>query len=47
VTKSATLTPGTYTFKILDKIAGDGICCINGVGSYLVTLDGITVASGG
>ena len=35
-----------YTFTILDSF-GDGICCAYGAGSYSVSLNGNTVASGG
>ena len=35
-----------YVFTIYDSY-GDGICCGYGNGSYTVTLDGVTVASGG
>jgi hypothetical protein len=35
-----------YTFTILDSY-GDGICCAYGAGSYTVTLNGNTVATGG
>ena len=38
--------PARYTFQISDS-AGDGICCGYGEGSYEVTLDGVSVASGG
>ena len=38
--------PARYTFQISDS-AGDGICCGYGEGSYEVTSDGVSVASGG
>ena len=40
------LVNGTYTFTINDSY-GDGICCSYGNGSYSVTVNGSTVASGG
>jgi len=38
--------PARYQFKISDSF-GDGICCVYGDGSYEVTSDGVSVASGG
>ncbi|NHN26949.1 T9SS type A sorting domain-containing protein [Flavobacterium jejuense] len=40
------LAAGCYTFKINDSY-GDGICCSYGNGSYSVTSNGSTLASGG
>ncbi|MCO6161957.1 M4 family metallopeptidase [Flavobacterium sp. NRK F7] len=40
------LAAGCYTFKINDSY-GDGICCAYGNGSYSVTSNGTTLASGG
>lgn len=40
------LEPGEYQFTIQDSY-GDGICCYYGNGSYDVTVDGQSVASGG
>jgi hypothetical protein len=45
VTRTATLSPGQYTFQITDSF-GDGLCCTYGSGSYAVTVGGIQVASG-
>lgn len=39
-------TDGCYTFTIRDS-ANDGICCRYGNGSYELTIDGKTIASGG
>ncbi len=46
VTASACLPDGCYTFTINDSY-GDGICCSYGNGSYNVTVNGTSVASGG
>jgi hypothetical protein len=35
-----------YVFQMKDKY-GDGMCCDNGAGSYLVSMDGVELASGG
>lgn len=40
------LADGCYTFNILDSY-GDGICCSYGSGSYTITYNGTTLASGG
>ncbi len=40
------LDDGCYDFTINDSY-GDGICCAYGTGSYTVSVDGQTVASGG
>ncbi len=40
------LADGDYRFTITDTY-GDGICCSYGQGSYVITADGQTVASGG
>jgi len=40
------LDDGDYTFTISDSY-GDGICCSFGSGSYAITFDGTTYASGG
>ncbi|WP_282084821.1 reprolysin-like metallopeptidase [Aquimarina algiphila] len=40
------LDPGTYTFTLNDSY-GDGICCAYGSGSYTLTSQGTTIASGG
>lgn len=44
--KSFCLQDGNYTFVIYDT-EGDGICCAWGNGSYTLTIDGATVATGG
>ncbi|KAI2495554.1 Thermolysin metallopeptidase [Fragilaria crotonensis] len=36
----------SYVFQMKDKY-GDGMCCDNGVGSYLLSMDGVELASGG
>ncbi|WP_234859529.1 reprolysin-like metallopeptidase [Aquimarina aquimarini] len=46
ITLTECLTPGTYTFVINDSY-GDGICCSYGNGSYTLTSEGTTIASGG
>ncbi|VXB95661.1 Peptidase M4 [Flavobacterium sp. 9AF] len=46
LTVTKCLTAGCYTFKINDSY-GDGICCSYGNGSYSVTSNGTTLASGG
>ena len=48
ITESLCLEDGCYTFTIFD-VAGNGICCLYGQGSYtLVNLDeGVFIASGG
>ncbi|WP_439651353.1 endonuclease [Photobacterium atrarenae] len=45
-TKDMCLPDGDYTFTINDAY-GDGICCSAGNGSFTLTADGQTVASGG
>ncbi len=40
------LDPGTYTFTLNDSF-GDGLCCGYGNGSYSLTSEGTTIASGG
>ncbi|MCS5652275.1 MAG: T9SS type A sorting domain-containing protein, partial [Candidatus Marinimicrobia bacterium] len=40
------LQPGDYVFTIYDAY-GDGICCLYGLGSYTLHLDGSLIASGG
>lgn len=40
------LDPGTYIFTLNDTY-GDGICCAYGNGSYTLTSEGTTIASGG
>ncbi|MEL7422377.1 MAG: M43 family zinc metalloprotease [Bacteroidota bacterium] len=45
-TSNECLDDGCYDFTIFDSY-GDGICCAYGNGSYSVTVDGQTVASGG
>ena len=41
------LAPGCYTFKIMDAF-GDGMCCLYGPGSFLLTNDQMdTIAQGG
>ncbi|CAD5246300.1 Endonuclease I [Alteromonas sp. 38] len=44
--ESVCLTDDTYTLTIQDSY-GDGICCSFGSGSYSLTFDNVTVASGG
>ncbi|WP_264560080.1 M4 family metallopeptidase [Flavobacterium sp. N2270] len=46
LTVTKCLDAGCYTFTIKDTY-GDGICCSYGNGSYTVTSNGITFASGG
>ena len=46
VVEDACLVDGCYDFTIFDSY-GDGICCGYGNGSYTVTSDGSTLASGG
>ena len=47
ISTSVCLDPGCFEFRITDSY-GDGICCLEGDGSYTVTLsDGSLVASGG
>ena len=46
MTESINFSPGSYRFTINDS-AGDGMCCENGEGSYVVLVDGRKVASGG
>ncbi|MEW7277131.1 reprolysin-like metallopeptidase [Aquimarina sp. 2201CG1-2-11] len=46
VNATACLEDGTYTFVINDGF-GDGICCQYGNGSYSLTSEGSTIASGG
>jgi hypothetical protein len=44
--QSHCLEKGVYTFNIYDK-KGDGLCCANGTGKYIVTSNGVTLAQGG
>jgi hypothetical protein len=37
---------GIYTFTIYDK-KGDGLCCANGIGEYVVSSNGVTLTQGG
>ncbi|MCX2743725.1 choice-of-anchor J domain-containing protein [Mangrovivirga sp. M17] len=46
VTQDIILDDGCYDFVIYDAY-GDGICCSYGNGSYSLTADGVTLASGG
>ena len=46
LTVTKCLDAGCYTFKIKDSY-GDGMCCSYGNGSYTVTSNGTTFASGG
>lgn len=46
VNETVPVNAGTYTF-VIDDVAGDGICCAYGNGSYAVIVDGTTVFSGG
>ncbi|MDY8136413.1 reprolysin-like metallopeptidase [Aquimarina sp. 2201CG5-10] len=46
ITLTECLDPGTYTLTFNDSY-GDGICCNYGQGSYTLTLEGNTLASGG
>ncbi|GAA4114138.1 zinc-dependent metalloprotease family protein [Aquimarina addita] len=46
ITVTECLDAGTYTFRI-DDTYGDGICCSYGNGSYSLTSNGTTLASGG
>ena len=43
---SLCLEKGTYKFTMYDSF-GDGICCANGEGEYVITSDGVTLAKGG
>lgn len=45
-TEVACLGEGSYTFTISDSY-GDGICCSEGDGSYMLVLDGATIREGG
>ncbi len=45
LTLTECLEPGTYTLTILDSY-GDGMCCRYGNGSYSLTSQGSTIASG-
>ena len=36
----------TYTWEIKDSW-GDGICCVEGPGAYVLKLDGVEIHSGG
>ncbi len=40
------VSTGCYTFTIFDSY-GDGICCLQGFGSYTVTFNGTSVGTGG
>jgi len=44
--QSHCLEKGIYTFTIYDK-KGDGLCCANGSGVYIITSNGVTLAQGG
>ncbi|NOJ21853.1 endonuclease [Vibrio coralliilyticus] len=44
--KAMCVESGSYTFEIVDSY-GDGICCSSGNGSYTLTSNGQTLASGG
>ncbi|MEB3345847.1 fibronectin type III domain-containing protein [Aquimarina gracilis] len=46
LTLTECLEPGTYTLTLLDSY-GDGMCCRYGNGSYSLTSQGSTIASGG
>jgi len=48
VTETFNISPNNcYTFEINDR-SGDGICCLNGLGSYtLSTMEGVVIANGG
>ena len=46
-TEALCVDDGAYTFTIRDTPYSDGMCCNYGNGSYKVTLDGLTIASGG
>jgi hypothetical protein len=37
---------GLYTFTMYDK-RGDGLCCANGIGEYVVSSNGVTLIQGG
>jgi hypothetical protein len=43
---SLCLEEGSYKFTMYDSF-GDGICCANGEGEYVITSDGVTLAKGG
>ena len=44
--QSHCLEKGIYTFTIYDK-KGDGLCCANGSGEYIITSNGVTLSQGG
>ena len=44
--KELCLEEGSYKFTMYDSY-GDGLCCVNGNGEYLVTSNGIALAQGG
>ncbi|WP_109302717.1 reprolysin-like metallopeptidase [Aquimarina sp. AU474] len=46
LTLTECLDPGTYTFTLNDSY-GDGMCCAYGNGSYSLSSQGTTIASGG
>jgi hypothetical protein len=45
VNRTASLSSGTYTFRVTDS-AADGLCCNYGPGYFVATLGGIPVLSG-
>lgn len=44
-TESFCLEEGSYKFVMYDSY-GDGLCCVNGEGGYLITSDGVTLVQG-
>jgi len=45
-TKSLCLDEGSYKFTMYDSY-GDGLCCVNGNGEYIIKSNGITLGQGG
>jgi len=45
-TKSLCLEEGSYKFTMYDSY-GDGLCCVNGNGGYVIKSNGVTLGQGG
>jgi len=45
-TRSLCLDEGSYRFTMYDSY-GDGLCCVNGNGEYVITSEGVILAQGG
>lgn len=45
-TQSLCLDEGSYKFTMYDSY-GDGLCCVNGNGEYVITSEGVILAQGG